>query len=238
MVNNCLIINMDERKDLWENQENFRQEWSKSGRIFHRISGTNYKNRENVLLEYIRANRIDLNGSGFRNNKSGFLGELGCYNSHYNCWKYVVDNKLDSCLIIEDGILFLRNDYNNLKMNKNLDLLFVNEEMTINPEKKYVGYGTQGYIVSLKGAEKLMKLCYTLRLPIDLHMRHLCNSKEINASVLSNPFVKRNNNRKSSIEELKPIDDIDLNAKQNHNPLFNRLISKLLEKNINLDDFI
>lgn len=238
MVNNCLIINMDERIDLWENLENFRQEWSKSGRTFHRISGTNYKNKENVLLEYIRTNRIDLNGSGFRNNKSGFLGELGCFDSHYNCWKYVVDNKLDSCLIIEDGILFLRNDYNNLKMNKNLDLLFVNQEMTMNQEKQYVGYGTQGYIVSLKGAEKLMRLCYSLKLPVDLNMRYLCNSKEINASVLSNPFVKRNNNRKSSIEELKPIDDIDLNAKQNHIPLINRLISKLHEKGINLDDFI
>lgn len=236
MVQNCLIINMDERTDLWKNLEGFRDEWTKSGRIFARIPGTNYKNKKNVLIEYIKSNRINLHGYGFRNNKNGFLGELGCFDSHYNCWKYVVDNKLESCLIIEDGIVFLRNDFNNLKITKNLDLLYINEEMEMNAQKKFIGYGTQGYIVTLKGAEKLMKVCHALTFPIDINMRNLCNSKEINASVLNNPFVKRNNNRDSSIEVIN--EEKDLNAKQNHTPIINRLIMGLINKNINLDDFI
>jgi hypothetical protein len=27
MVNNCLIINLDSRKDLWNNLETFRNKW-------------------------------------------------------------------------------------------------------------------------------------------------------------------------------------------------------------------
>jgi len=70
-----------------------------------------------------------LNGNGFRQSKQAFLGELGCYMGHYNCWKYIVENKLDTCLIIEDGIELLRNDFDNLIIQKNIDILFVNEEM-------------------------------------------------------------------------------------------------------------
>lgn len=236
MVTNCLIINMDSRPELWDNLKTFRDEWTKSGRTVTRISGTDYRNKENILIQYIRDNRINLNGYGFRNNKNGFLGELGCFDSHYNCWKYVVNNKLESCLIIEDGVIFLRNDFNNLKISKNLDLLYINEEMKMNSSKEFIGYGTQGYVVTLKGAEKLLKVCNSLTYPIDINLRNLCTSKEIIASVLSSPFVKRNNNRTSNIEVLN--EDPDMNSKQNHIPIIHRLIMKLFENKVNLDDFI
>jgi len=64
---------------------------------------------------------------------------------HYNSWKYIVDNNLDSCLILEDGVEFLRDDFANLKLNKNLHILFINEEMNrIDANKNLVGYGLQG----------------------------------------------------------------------------------------------
>jgi hypothetical protein len=47
-----------------------------------------------LLNDYIKTNRINLNGSGFRNTKTSFLGELGCYDGHYNCWKYIVENNV------------------------------------------------------------------------------------------------------------------------------------------------
>ena len=238
MVNNCLIINMDHRTDLWNNLEQFRNDWSKSGKTHHRMSGTSYINKQNILNEYINTNRINLNGNGFRNTKTSFLGELGCYDSHYNCWKYVVDNEIDSCLILEDGISILRNDFKSMVINKKLDLLFVNEEMKMNTENQFVGYGLQGYIVTLKGAQNLLKLCSTLTAPIDLQIRHFCNTKELNAVAITLPFVKRNHNRASSIEGFVLNDQDNLNSKQNQNSIIQRILFKLLEENVNLDDYI
>lgn len=237
MIKHCLIINMIHRTDLWDNLENFRNEWTKNGSLY-RIVGTDYTNKKNVLNEYIINNRINLNGNGFRNNMIPFLGELGCYNGHYDCWKYIVDNNLTNCLILEDGITFLRTDYENLILKNNIDIIYINEEMTINNMKQFIGYGLQGYIVSFEGACKLLKLCNTLSAPIDLQIRHLCNTKELNATVLNKPFVKRNNNRVSSIEGIVLNDQENLNDKQNTNSIVQRIIIKLLEKNINLDELI
>jgi GR25 family glycosyltransferase involved in LPS biosynthesis len=229
---------MIHRTDLWDNLKSFRDDWEKIGTV-NRIVGTDYTNKKYVLNEYITNNRINLNGSGFRNNMIAFLGELGCYNSHYDSWKYVVENKLEYCLILEDGITFLRNDYINIlsKEHINMDIIYINEEMTIN-NNKFVGYGTQGYIVSFEGAKKLLTLCCTLLAPIDLQIRHLCNTKELNATILNKPFVKRNNNRVSSISIYDPNHAIDLNAKQNGQSIIQRILNNLIKNNVNLDDYI
>jgi GR25 family glycosyltransferase involved in LPS biosynthesis len=223
---------------LWKKLETFRDEWSKQGNILHRIPGTNYIDKQNVLNDFIKTNRINLSGSGFRNTKRGVLGELGCFNGHYDCWKYIVENKLESCLVIEDGIEILRKDYNNIVFDKKLDILFVNEEMIQSHENQFIGYGTQGYILSLKGAETLLKLCFTLSLPIDLQIRHLCNTHQLNASVLSKPLVRRDHHRVSSIEGAIMNDQEDLNAKQNQFNIVQRIIIGLLEKNVNIDDYL
>ena len=238
MINNCLIINMDQQTDLWDNLASFRDNWTKDGRTCHRMSGTSYANKQHVLNEYIKTNRINLNGKGFRDDKRSFIGELGCFDSHYRCWKYVVDNKLESCLILEDGISILRNDFKNMSINEHIDFLYVNEEMKMNDKKEYIGYGTQGYIVSLNGAKLLLQLCGTLTNPIDLQIRHLCTTQQIKASVLKKPFVKRNHDRASSIAGVIMNDQLDLNSKQNQFAIVQRIIMRLLEKNINLDEYV
>jgi GR25 family glycosyltransferase involved in LPS biosynthesis len=165
---------MNNRLDRWENLSNFRDEWEKAGKKCNRMTGVDYFNKPCVLNEFIVNNRINLNGNGFRNNKRAFLGELGCYAGHYKCWEYIVENKLDSCLILEDGITILRNDFNAADINTNSeDLLFINEEMKMDNNKNFIGYGLQGYIVTLMGAQQLLKLCFTLEVPIDLQIRHL-----------------------------------------------------------------
>jgi len=238
MVKHCLILNMDHRTDLWNKLESFRDEWKNKGKTLYRISGTNYTDKQNVLNDFIKTNRINLSGSGFRNTKRGVLGELGCFNGHYDCWKYIVENNLESCLVIEDGIQILRNDYNNILFDTKLDILFVNEEMKRTAENQYIGYGTQGYILSFKGAETLLKLCFTLSAPIDLQIRHLCNTQELKASVLAKPLLRRDHDRVSSIEGTVMNDQEDLNAKQSQFNIVQRIIIGLLEKNINIDDFI
>lgn len=238
-VNNCLILNLDSREDLYIKLESFRSSWINSSKKVERISGVDYKNNSHTINQFILSNRINLSGTGFRNEKQSFIGELGCFMGHYNCWKYIVDNKLESCLILEDGIEVLRNDFDKLSISSKLDILFVNEEMQYNNNiKQLIGYGLQGYIITQKGAKKLLEKCYTLSAPIDLQIRHLCNINELNYSVINKPFFKRNHNRASSIEGKQLNDQYNLNEKQNPNSIIQRLLTNLINKNINLDDYI
>jgi GR25 family glycosyltransferase involved in LPS biosynthesis len=188
----------------------------------------------------IISNRINLNASGFRKNKNHVLNEFGCYLAHYKCWEYVLNNNIESCLILEDGIKLLRNDYENLSINSKLDILFVNKEMEKYNENVFIGYGLQGYIITLNGAKKLIDKCHILNLPIDLQLRNYCNNKILNGDILNNSFIERDNNRVSSISNNNDNTDTDdLNEKQNinHN-LIQRIIINLINKNINLDDLI
>lgn len=235
-INHCLIINLDSRNDLWESLQGFITKLEENNINYERISGVDYRNKEYVLNKMIAENRIDLNGSGFRTSKISFLGEIGCYLSHYKCWKYVVKNKLKNCLIVEDGIHMLRDDFNNLAIDSNYDLIFVNEEMKKN-NNAFVGYGLQGYIISFKCAEILLKTCNMLHIPIDLQIRHLCNSNIIFANVIEKPFVQRNHTRVSSID-MSVSDTEDLNKKQSGLSIIQRIIQKLIENNMNLDDYV
>lgn len=237
-VNHCLIINLDTRPELWNNLEDFRTEWVKNNKTVERIPGVNYKNKNNVVNELIQSNRLNLNGSGFRNNKNAFMGELGCYMSHYNCWKHIVNNKLKSCLILEDGVTITKEKINYQNLSINSDILYVNEEMKTDYQKNFIGYGMQGYIVTQKGAKQLLTSCHTLSAPIDLQIRHLCNTKELIGDTLLQPFVKRDNNRISSISDKQSLDDNNLDDKQNEFPLIQRILINLLKKNINIDDLI
>ena len=74
-------------------------------------------------------------------------------------------------------------------------------------------------------------------IPIDLQIRHLCNTKELIASVLSTPYVKRNNTRISSIDNSVTNMD-NLNEKQDTNSILQRLLINLRKNNINLDDYL
>ena len=237
-VNNCLIINLDSRKDLWNNTEEFRKKWKNLDKKVHRIAGENLHNKSHNLNNLIYANRINLNATGFRKNKYSVLGEIGCYLAHYKCWEYVINNRLESCLILEDGIKLLRNDFENLSIDSKLDILFVNKEMTKYNDTLIRGYGCQGYIITLNGAKNLIDKCCILTFPIDLQLRNYCNNNILNGNVLNNSFVERDNNRISSIGNTKDINNLNLNAKQDSRSFIERIIINLIKKNIDLDNLI
>ena len=72
IVTNCLIINLDYRTDLWDGLSKFRTDWELLGNKVVRIPGVNYKNKTNVINEFILSNKINLNGGGFRKKKKLF----------------------------------------------------------------------------------------------------------------------------------------------------------------------
>ena len=233
----CLIINLDSRKDLWNSLSEFRETWSELGKRVHRISGIDIRNDTHNFNKLIVSSRIELQAKGFRIKKESVLGEIGCYLSHYKAWKYVVDNNLKSCLILEDGVKMLKCDFENIEIDKNLDILFVNKEMKKNCNI-FHGYGLQSYVVTIEGANNLMKSCYRLCNPIDLQVRNLCNSKVLIGDKSEFSFFKRDENRLSSIENR--VSDIkDLNSKQDieHN-FFERIVINMIRDNVDIDKFI
>lgn len=237
MVSHCIILNLDSRKDLWDNLFSFRNLWESQGKHCIRVPGISYKHKSKIVNELILENKINLNGSGFRKKKEAFIGEMGCFAGHYDCWKYIIENKLENCLILEDGIEFLTKDFSNLKIPSNIDLMFVNSEMKM-INSMFVGFGLQGYIVSQNGARILRDNCRIISAPVDLQVRELCNNRIIKASVFTNTIVKRNNNRVSSIEGMQVDDEGRENEKQDMMSVINRLLTNFIKNNVNLDDYL
>lgn len=245
-IENILIINLDERKDLLKKIKyifNFIEEKYKDIKI-ERIQGVNLiddiKKDKLLFNEYLKNNIIGINASGLRNNKEALIGEIGCYMGHKRCWEKIIKENLENILILEDGIIFDEDIFNDNinKYNKNYDIIFVNKEMKRNGNMLY-GYGLQGYILSKNGAKKLLNLCRTMTIPIDLQIRNLCNEKKIICEIYDRPLVERNNKRMSSIsKDIINNNEIDLNEKQNLDPIIIRIFKNLLLKNIPLYDYL
>jgi GR25 family glycosyltransferase involved in LPS biosynthesis len=105
-------------------------------------------------------------------------GGIGCALSHRKTYQYIIHNKINKCLILEDDCK-INVDINKIldqienKIPNNFDMLFLGYHVAyINkdiddyyfiPDKVY---GLFGYIVSLKGAKKLLEM-FPLDLQID-----------------------------------------------------------------------
>uniref|UniRef100_A0A672N0U3 procollagen galactosyltransferase n=1 Tax=Sinocyclocheilus grahami TaxID=75366 RepID=A0A672N0U3_SINGR len=104
-------------------------------------------------------------------------GEMGCFLSHYNIWKEIVDRGLKTSLLLEDDLrfeIFFKRRLQNLMReveSKGLDwdLIYIGRKrMQVDRPEKAVpnirnlveadySYWTLGYMMSLQGAKKLLK---------------------------------------------------------------------------------
>ncbi|KAL4659186.1 procollagen galactosyltransferase 1-like [Arapaima gigas] len=104
-------------------------------------------------------------------------GELGCFLSHYNIWTEIVDRGLKRSLVIEDDLrfeVFFKRRLQNLMSELDSegldwDLIYIGRKrMQVDHPEKAVpnihnlveadySYWTLGYMVSLQGAQKLLK---------------------------------------------------------------------------------
>ncbi|KAG5279233.1 hypothetical protein AALO_G00075540 [Alosa alosa] len=104
-------------------------------------------------------------------------GELGCFLSHYNIWKEIVERGLRTSLVIEDDLrfeVFFKRRLQNLMMEiesegLDWDLIYIGRKrMQVDHREKAVpnvhnlveadySYWTLGYMMSLQGAKKLLK---------------------------------------------------------------------------------
>ncbi|KAL7883670.1 hypothetical protein SRHO_G00013280 [Serrasalmus rhombeus] len=115
-------------------------------------------------------------------------GELGCFLSHYNIWKEIVERGLKASLVIEDDLrfeVFFKRRLKNLlsevqSEDLDWDLIYIGRKrMQVDRPEKAVpnihnlveadySYWTLGYMMSLQGAKKLLKAePLTKMLPVD-----------------------------------------------------------------------
>ena len=241
-IKNILIINLNRRNDLLEKIKYIFEFINDKYDInIERIEGIDIKKdiEKNPLLfnTYIFDNIISFNTSGLRENKKDIFGEIGCYLAHKKCWEKIISNKLENTLILEDGIIFHKDKFDsNIKFNKDYDIIYTNKEMTEN-NNILTGYGLQAYILSNKGATKLLTYCNTLYFPIDIQLRNLCNSYKLNWYV-NTPYLTENNyNKISSISNGK-YQNINYNEKQNTDSIIVRIIKNMIKNNIPLINYI
>uniref|UniRef100_A0A8C2EHT1 procollagen galactosyltransferase n=1 Tax=Cyprinus carpio TaxID=7962 RepID=A0A8C2EHT1_CYPCA len=104
-------------------------------------------------------------------------GELGCFLSHYNIWKEIVDRGLKTSLVLEDDLrfeIFFKRRLQNLMSEVeseglDWDLIYIGRKrMQVDRREKAVpnirnlveadySYWTLGYMMSLQGAKKLLE---------------------------------------------------------------------------------
>ena len=134
-------------------------------------------------------------------------GQLGCFLSHFHIWKYVLDNKLDYAIILEDDVKIYKNFnriintiFDNLPKKFDYVHLFTHpdkqkEEYLLSPEGDITNaqdnFGTVAYLLSIRGAKKLIKLTQLLKIqaPLDRQINYYIEHNFLNAYQVKRPFI-------------------------------------------------
>ena len=186
MFSKIFYINLDRRQDRDENMKNIINKLNLQNKTV-RIPAVDGKKLD---LDNIPTNIITKEGINDAKNKNLRVGvpltsgAIGCALSHRNVWKKIVDENIDSALILEDDVridpdFHKKMDYYKKYCPNSYDVIFLGyspatiKYITASINDIFVRsnkvYGLFGYIVSRKGAEKLLKI-FPIRYQIDTEM--------------------------------------------------------------------
>lgn len=161
-----------------------------------------------VFVDAVDGKNIDVEKMSSDGCKPLKSGEYGCYLSHLNIYKSILDSSEELHLILEDDIYFADNFKNRLrkKLSKishiDWDIFYVgindlqqgrHGEFVSRIEGIYcpdnILWGTHGYLIKRQSVLKIMDLLTPIKLPID-HQLMLLDIKRL---TLINPIVKTYN---------------------------------------------
>ena len=148
-------------------------------------------------------------------------GAIGCYLSHYKIWEKVVNNNLDNVLIFEDDLILdvdikefeeylnsIPQDYD-VAMLSWFSLWF---DLLNNPKKKIIinnywnkynsinVFSCGSYLISRKGAEKLIKNAFPICYQVDAYINILNNIDTTFVRYIANISAFKQNNSKTDIQ--------------------------------------
>lgn len=102
-------------------------------------------------------------------------GAVGCYLSHYSIWTKIVKEKISYALVLEDDVhrqhvdKFLQSDF---QIDKNYDLIQLTKRFYYHKNGHIEFNGTESYIVSYQGANKLLNAAHEPELLKDITNYH------------------------------------------------------------------
>ena len=155
------------------------------------------------------------------------LGEIGCAISHIKVYEHMVENNIESAIILEDDAIVSQHfkeiveDTLN-KINKNHELIFFDHGKVKSPffkkrimegyrlahykapsknSKRCIIYAT-AYLITLSGAKKLLNYAYPIRLPAD-YLTGLIQKTRVDAYGIEPPCVFRGLNSDSEIDKIE-----------------------------------
>jgi glycosyl transferase family 25 len=154
--------------------------------------------------EILKENKIFLSDTFY--NKCN-EGQLGCYLSHFQLWKYIIKSNIDLAIILEDDVKIYSN-FNKIidTVYENLPVKFDYLHLFIHPDKQNIQYlegkdgdiipaednfGTVAYMISLRGAKRLVKLTELLKIqaPVDRQINFCIQHNFIKAFMIKKPFL-------------------------------------------------
>lgn len=167
------------------------------------------------FFDGIFGRNVDLNNlSVFDNNLSfnfnyRYIGEVGCYLSHFMLIKECINSPTKYTVILEDDFVINDSNFNNNlkntleKINIDFDMLYLGnitenrgEKLVDNiyfPNKNQQILGTHGYLINNKNALKILKALYNINMPIDHKFRYEFLKNNINVLMLYPSIVVANN---------------------------------------------
>lgn len=190
-LDEVFMINLERRKDRYE-----RMKYNLD------LLGIKYKHVAAVDGRTLNQDYIDLHGikmmpefSEPYHGRPLTYGEIGCFMSHYNTWKEIVDRNLDTTLVFEDDIRFEAFFKDKLEyllkelatIRDKWDIVYIGRKILHNAVEDWLPgsdqlvtvdytYWTLAYIISKKGAEKLIKAePLNKMLPVDEYLPIMYN---------------------------------------------------------------
>jgi len=196
------IINLDSRIDRFQITSNLLNKYDFKNII--RFSAINGKNlSKNELTKIIEPSALKSIFDNYRKEHYELsYGAVGCSLSHFNLWKKLEIDNLDSIIIFEDdtfpsfNFIELQQIIENYAPNDWDIILFggiYNKYKNINNyiHKIYSFYQTHAYIINKKGALKLLDKAFPIKKQIDSWLSDLSSDNLVNIyGIIQNKWIQ------------------------------------------------
>ena len=205
-------------------RENIAKRLSGLGLAFTFFDATDGKKLPASVLESVD---YDFYPKHYLSPKPLTLGEIGCAISHIKVYEHMVENNIESAIILEDDAIVSQHfkeiveDTLN-KINKNHELIFFDHgkvkshffkkqivegyrlahyKTPSKNSRRCIIYAT-AYLITLSGAKKLLNYAYPIRLPAD-YLTGLIQKTRVDTYGIEPPCVFRGLNSDSEIDKIE-----------------------------------
>ena len=185
------VINLEEATDRKKYVSNLLSSENISFEFFEAFNGRKKFPTDQLRLDFIKENfvpAIAMPNSIWKPS----VGQIGCWMSHVNIWKHIVENNIETCLILEDDITFgvhnpnetLNNYLKDLPVDWNIFMLgFCNyngylKSLTKNIIQPRLPACTHAYAITKESAKILLQLYHPMKGALDYFTGHIFFSNE------------------------------------------------------------